>query len=220
MIDHDRLFKELLTTFFVEFLELFLPEVLAYLERDFIHFLDKEVFTDVTVGERYEADLIVKAKFRGQEAFFLIHVENQAHPQRNFGKRMFRYFSRLYEKFDLPVYPLVIFSYNSPKTLEPNVHQVTFPNKVVLDFNYDVIQLNRLYWRDFMRQQNPVAAALMAKMSIAPAERRQVKFECLRLLATLRLDVARMQLISGRPLCSTGGTPARKWPHLLILIYV
>ena len=57
MIDHDRLFKELLTTFFVEFLELFLPEVLAYLERDSIQFLDKEVFTDVTVGERYEADL-------------------------------------------------------------------------------------------------------------------------------------------------------------------
>ena len=87
MIDHERLFKELLTTFFVEFLELFLPEVLAYLERDSIQFLDKEVFTDVTVGERYEADLIVKAKFRRQEAFFLIHVENQAHPQSNFGKR-------------------------------------------------------------------------------------------------------------------------------------
>jgi hypothetical protein len=36
-----------------------------------------------------------------------------------------------------------------------------------------------------------------SQMNIAPAERRQVKFECLRLLATLRLDVARMQLISG-----------------------
>lgn len=105
MIDHDRLFKELLTTFFVEFLQLFLPEVLAYLERDSIQFLDKEVFTDVTAGDRYEADLIVKAKFREQESFFLIHIENQAHQQSNFGKRMFRYFSRLYEKFDLPVYP-------------------------------------------------------------------------------------------------------------------
>mgnify|MGYP001806258758 CR=1 FL=1 len=29
MIDPDRLFKELLTTFFVEFLELFFPEVAA-----------------------------------------------------------------------------------------------------------------------------------------------------------------------------------------------
>jgi hypothetical protein len=37
----------------------------------------------------------------------------------------------------------------------------------------------------------------MAKMNIAPTERPRVKLECLRLLATLRLDPARMQLISG-----------------------
>ncbi|MDB9323597.1 DUF4351 domain-containing protein [Nodularia spumigena CS-591/04] len=196
-IDHDRLFKELLTTFFVEFLELFLPEVLTYLEQDSIEFLDKEVFTDVTAGERYEADLIVKAKFLGQDSCFLIHVENQSSKQASFDKRMFRYFSRLYEKFDIPVYPIVLLSYDSPKTPETNVHQVAFPHKVILQFNYDVIQLNQLNWRDFLRQKNPVATALMAKMNIAPAERRQVKFECLRLLATLKLDPARMRLISG-----------------------
>ncbi|MCG6135075.1 MAG: DUF4351 domain-containing protein [Nostoc sp. LLA-1] len=197
MIDHDRLFKELLTTFFVEFLELFLPEVLSYLERDSIQFLDKEVFTDVTAGERYEADWIVKVKFLGQESCFVIHVENQSYKQPNFDKRMFRYFSRLYEKFDIPIYPVVILSYDSPQTPETNVHQIAFPHKVILQFNYDVIQLNQLNWRDFLRQKNPVATALMAKMKIAPAERRQVKFECLRLLATLRLDPARMRLISG-----------------------
>jgi hypothetical protein len=35
-IDHDELFKKLLTTFFVEFIELFLPELAAYLDRDSI----------------------------------------------------------------------------------------------------------------------------------------------------------------------------------------
>lgn len=63
MIDHDRLFKELLTTFFVEFLELFLPEVVTYLQCNSLEFLDKEIFTDVTAGE-YEADLVVKARFQ------------------------------------------------------------------------------------------------------------------------------------------------------------
>ncbi|MBD1921147.1 DUF4351 domain-containing protein [Microcoleus sp. FACHB-831] len=197
MIDHDRLFKELLTTFFVEFLELFFPDVVAYLERDSIEFVDKEVFTDVTAGERYEADLVVKAKFQGQDSFFLIHIENQSRHELDFSQRMFRYFARLYEKFAIPVYPIAIFSYNRPKSQQPNFHQVGFPNKVVLQFNYDVIQLNRLNWRDFLQHQNPVASALMAKMNIDPQERRQVKLECLRLLATLRLDAARMQLISG-----------------------
>ena len=33
--------------------------------------LDKEVFTDVTLGGRHEVDLLMRAKFRGEEAFFL-----------------------------------------------------------------------------------------------------------------------------------------------------
>jgi len=68
---------------------------------------------------------------------------------------------------------------------------------VVFDFQFQVIQLNRLSWRDFMNRPNPVASALMSKMQIAIEDRPRVKLECLRLLATLKLDPARMQLISG-----------------------
>lgn len=58
MTDHDRLFKELISTFFLEFLELFFPAVLNYLDRNSITFLDKEIFTDVTEGDRHESDLM------------------------------------------------------------------------------------------------------------------------------------------------------------------
>jgi predicted transposase YdaD len=197
MIDHDRLFKELLTEFFTEFLELFFPDIVAYLEPNSISFEPKEIYTDVTAGEKYEADLLVKARFREQESYFLIHLEHQAQPQADFGRRMFRYFARLYEKFAIPVYPIAIFSYNSPKLPQPNFHRVEFPDTVVLEFNYQLIQLNRLNWRDFLQHQNPVASALMAKMNIAPEDRPKVKSECLRLLATLRLNPAQMKMISG-----------------------
>jgi hypothetical protein len=110
---------------------------------------------------------------------------------------MFRYFARLYEKYALPVYPVALFSYDAPSTPQPTFHRVEFPDKVILQFNYAVIQLNRLNWRDFLQHENPVASALMAKMNIASEDRPRVKSECLRLLATLRLDPARMQLISG-----------------------
>lgn len=196
-IDHDRLFKELLTTFFAEFIELFLPDVSAYLDRDNLEFLDKEVFTDVTSGEKHEVDIIARAMFRGQPTFFVVHVENQAKPQERFNRRMFVYFARLHEKYDLPIYPIALFSYDRPLRAESSRYQVVFPNKRVLDFSFDVIQLNRLNWRDFVRQPNPVASALMAKMKIAPKDRPKVKLECLRLLATLRLNPAKMQLISG-----------------------
>ena len=197
-MDHDRLFKELLSTFFLEFLDLFLPDVSAALDRTAaVVPMDKEIFTDVTRGEKHEVDVLMKARFRGEEAFFLIHVENQATAQADFPKRMFRYFARLTEKYDLPVYRVVVFSYDTPRRLEPDRLVVAFPSKTVLRFEYSVIQLNRLPWRRFVRQENPVASALMAKMKMSAKDRPKVKAECLRLLASLKLDPARTKLIGG-----------------------
>ena len=119
------------------------------------------------------------------------------HPQAAFGKRMFRYFARLHEKHDLPVYPIALFTYDAPQRLEPDEYRVAFPDKLILSFAFTVIQLNRMNWRDFVRRPNPLASALMAKMKIADDDRARVKLECLRLLATLHLDAAKMQLISG-----------------------
>lgn len=110
---------------------------------------------------------------------------------------MFTYFARLHQKFALPVYPIVIFSYERPQKEAIRQYKIEFPDLKVLEFNYQVVQLNRLHWRDFLNQANPVAAALMAKMKIAARDRAKVKAQCLRLLVTLRLDAARMQLISG-----------------------
>jgi hypothetical protein len=196
-MDHDRLFKELLTTFFTEFLQLFFPELAAYVEPASVEFLDKELFTDVTQGERHEADLVARARFRGQGLCFLIHVENQAQPQPNFARRMFGYFARLHERYDLPVYPIAVFSYDAPQRPETSVYRLDFPDLAVLTFQFRAVQLNRLAWRDFLDRTNPIAAALMAKMHMGPTERARVKLACLRMLAQLQLDSARRELISG-----------------------
>ncbi|HLK60287.1 MAG TPA: DUF4351 domain-containing protein [Chthonomonadaceae bacterium] len=197
MIDHDKLFKELLTTFFYEFLELFLPEVAAYVDRSSITFLDKEVFTDIATGDKHEADIVAKVKFRDQDSFFLMHCENQSESRGGFTRRMFRYFARFSEKFDLPVYPIALFSFDRPLRPEPNRYEVVFPNRTVLTFSFDAIQLNRYDWHNYVNTLNPVASALMAKMKIARQDRPRVKAECLRLLVKLNLDEARTQLISG-----------------------
>jgi hypothetical protein len=65
----------------------------------------------------------------------------------------------------------------------------------VLSFRYRVIQLNRLNWRDFLRKPSPIAAALMTKMKIAPQDRPRLMLECLRMIVTLKLDLARSALI-------------------------
>jgi Domain of unknown function (DUF4351)/Putative transposase, YhgA-like len=196
-INHDRLFKELLTTFFVEFLDLFFPSILEYLDTDSITFVDKELFTDLVGGKKKILDVVALTKFQGQDYSFLVHIENQATSQVNFERRMFRYFCSLFLKYDRPIYPIVVFSYGAPQRPDKNSFVVDFPDGQVLNFNYKVIQLNRLNWRDFLQQRNPVAAALMAKMKISPQERPTVKAQCLRLLVTQSLDPAKMQLISG-----------------------
>jgi hypothetical protein len=110
---------------------------------------------------------------------------------------MFVYCARFHEKYALPAYPIALLSYDTPLRPEPDSYRMAFPDLEVLVFRFQVIQLNRLDWRAFVNRPNPVASALMAKMRIAPEDRPKVKAECLRLLATLRQDRARMRLISG-----------------------
>lgn len=197
MIDHDRLFKELIQTFFWEFIELFLPEVLEYVAQDSLTFLTEEIFTDVTTGDKRRIDLLAQVKWRGENSYFLIHLENQAYNQKEFERRMFHYFARLDAKYLMPIFPIVIFSYDEPKRPEKSQYTVNFPHRKILEFNYFAIQLNNLNWRTFLNKPNPVAAALMAKMDFQPEERVRVKLECLRMLVTLQLNPAKIELISG-----------------------
>ena len=197
MTSHDRLFTELIETFFMEFLELFFPEVAAYVEPSSIEFIRDEVFTDVTQGESHRADLVAKVRFRDRDTHFFIHIEPQGRRQSHFPSRMFTYFARFLEKHQLPIYPIAIFSYTSPLKAEPQEYTVDFPDLQVVKFQYRTIQLNNLNWRDFLHSTNPVASALMARMRIKKGDRPQVKVECLRLLATMKLNPAKQKMISG-----------------------
>jgi hypothetical protein len=203
-IDHDQLFKQLLETFFVDFIELFAPALPAYLQLSELSFLPQQYFTDILDGDRKAIDILVQVPVKAdqinqQQAIhtILVHVENQSASQADFNQRMFLYFAELYREYRLPIYPIAIFSFDRPQRTEPNQLQVTLPDLEVLTFNFQSIQLNQLDWRDFLKRRNPVAAALMAKMKIAKKDRPKVKVECLRLLATLQLDPARNFLISG-----------------------
>jgi hypothetical protein len=194
--DHDGLFKKLLRTFFLEFVDVFLPDVAEYLDRDSIEFVDKEVFPEL--GEEFvrEMDVVVKARFRGKPLFFLINIEPQASRQPRFNRRMFFYAAWLDKTFDLPVYPVALLTYDKPRNPEPGSYTIDFPGWQVLNFQFRTIQLNRLNWRDYLRHHNPVATTLMVKMNIAPDEQGQVKIEMLRLFSTMKLNREKMRLIA------------------------
>jgi hypothetical protein len=195
MINHDRSFKLLLNTFFADFIELFFPELAKYLDKASLVPQDKEIFTDLTRGETHEADMVFKARLKDAESFFLVHVETQAQRHPDFPARMFSYFARLHEKHALKVYPIVVFSFERPYTPQPSVYKVSFPDLDVLRFRFKTVQLNRLDWKDYFSQANPMSAALMAKMRIAPADRWIVEFKSMELLSRLNLSPAHAKLI-------------------------
>jgi Domain of unknown function (DUF4351) len=202
-IDHDQLFKQLLTTFFIEFLELFVPEFFAAIDPNSLEILPLEYFTEIQAGERKAMDVIIRVDLLGRpnapassRVSVVVNCEHQSRSEPDFQRRLFFYFAQLHRKYLQPVYPIALFSFDKPYRPEKNSYQVKVPGFNVMDFNFLTIQLNQLDWRAFLTQRNPVAAALMAKMKIDPADRPKVKVECLRMIANLKLDKAKTYQLS------------------------
>jgi hypothetical protein len=61
-IDHDQLFKQLLETFFVEFIELFAPALTQ------LTFLPQQYFTDIIDGDRKAIDILVQVPVKPNQS--------------------------------------------------------------------------------------------------------------------------------------------------------
>ncbi|SDN91181.1 transposase [Bacillus sp. OK048] len=195
-IHHDQLFKQLLHTFFSEFLEAFFPEVHRYIDFTSMKPLSEEMFTDLIESESRRADIIIETKLKDQETLIIIHVEPQSYGQPNFHERMYHYFSLLYNKYRKPILPIAIFSYDQ-KRIEQYQFIVSFPFFHVLTFQFLKLELKRMNWRSFIHTNNPVAAALLSKMGYTVKEKVQVKKEFLRMLVKMELNSAKAELING-----------------------
>jgi hypothetical protein len=197
-VDHDQLFKQLISTFFREFMELFFSKEAAKINFPATTTMDKEVFTDIVPGDKHEVDLLRLVEYEGTPTKIVVHIEVQSSVKdHRFGERMFDYFARLKANHKEPIFPIVVFSFDKPERKELDTYVINVMDFEVNRFNFKVVQLNQLDWHDYVNRQNPVATAMMAKMKIAPEDRPRVKLECLRLLLGLELDPARTALISG-----------------------
>jgi hypothetical protein len=200
-VDHDRLFKELIGTFFMEFMELFFPDEYAEIDPKTpeVEPLDKEVFTDVVSGDKHEVDLLRKVKQKGVEVRVIVHIEAQSSVKDdNFGERMFDYYARLLVTYrHQPILPIVVFSFDTPLRAEKKEYKLQALKRDVLNFKFGVVQLNQLDWHNFLNKPNPIASAMMAKMNVAPEDRVKVKLECLKMLLGLELDDAKNDLVTG-----------------------
>jgi hypothetical protein len=171
VINHDALFKSLLRTgrLLRDFFDAFLPEISGFIDFDHIEFLDKERFT--YEGKRRTGDLLIKTRFRGQDAAFLIHLEHEAQAYRDLARRMLEYFVLDWRDFDLPVYPIAVLSHRELDTQSASPLRMTIQGDRILDFHFAVIDLARLDAKAYVNKLNAAAMALSSRMRVDPAMR-------------------------------------------------
>ncbi|WP_159881362.1 Rpn family recombination-promoting nuclease/putative transposase [Paenibacillus puerhi] len=141
----------------------------------------------------------METRFKQHDAYILVHLEPQSYKQTKFNERMFIYYSRLFERhreeYKL-IIPIAIFTSDEIRD-EPNTVSMAIPGHHILSFEFLKVELKKQDWRTFIHLDNPVAAALLAKMGCNKKEKREVRLSYLRMILRLRkkMDDARLALI-------------------------
>ena len=185
---HDARFKSLLRTsgLLRAFFQAFLPEVHGFVDFDHIEFVDKERFT--LESKRRTGDLLVKTKFRGEDAAFLIHLEHEAQARPDMALRLLQYFLLDWRDFDMPVYPVAVLSHPEPNPRSKSPLLLQIRNEEILRFRFAVVDLGRMSAREYANKPNAAAAALASRMSVDPSERVDLAVDFLRTTSKANLD--------------------------------
>jgi hypothetical protein len=184
-MDHDRLHKLLLETFFEPFLAAFVPRLAAELTPMSLVSVSQEVLAETLGQGDRRADLVMRGRVRGRNAFLLVHVEVQSRPDPALRERMYRYHQRLEVKHGLDVHPVVVLGLGWPRKAHAGEYVRESGGLEVVRFRYDVVQLSRLRWESYAGLDNPVAVALLPHMAVSREDRERVKWESWRQLVKL-----------------------------------
>jgi hypothetical protein len=136
--DLDLAWKEALTSFLPQFLQLFLPHV--HEDIDWTHtpeFLESELRSlhRGLRGRRQHADLVVRVRLRaGGPALVVLHFEVQSQRDEDLPLRMRIYNSRLFDRHRCPVYSLLILGDSSPVWRPSRYQSRIWDCCVTLDF--------------------------------------------------------------------------------------
>ena len=139
-----------------------------------VEFLREEQFTGGHRGDRLRLDMVAKVGLvGGGEKFVLVHGEFEAsRKDRDFPRRMFRYFCQLFLQYDTEIVPIAVFSDKAKWTSPvPDHFELQVADRRFVRFDYHLVKLKHLDYRRYIDSGNPLAFALMAKMDYNPEER-------------------------------------------------
>lgn len=197
-IDHDQIHKQLIEVFFREFMELFCPIEAEQIDFSQIEFLREEFFTDSKRGQRRRLDLLVKVRLKaGGEKVVLVHFEFEStHNDSDFPERNFGYFCQIYLRYRTNVISVALFTDDAVwKEPMPSFFESRMSPQSGVRFDFHLIKLKNLDYKQFLRSNNPLAFALMAKMSYDARQRVRLKADFLRLILGVERNDARRNML-------------------------
>lgn len=163
-VDYDGLWKKLIYELFEEFILFFAEDL--YEKIDFQkdpEFLQQELFQEIMEDKKGKqvADQIVKVYLKsGEEKWVLIHIEVQGSPDTSFSKRMFRYYYRLFDKFDQDIVAIALLTDGS-KHFRPNAfEQGSYGTNLSYEFN--MFKFMDFEENELLQSTNPFAIAILA----------------------------------------------------------
>jgi|GEM_PF-530977 len=116
-IDYDGFWKRLILTFFEEFLDFFLPNLLLDVDLNKPpEFLEQELATIIpkqTAKGRMSVDKLLKFWTKnGEDKHIFVHIEVQSSRELGFTERAFKYFYRIYDKNGKLITTIAIYTHD------------------------------------------------------------------------------------------------------------
>nr|WP_239584165.1 Rpn family recombination-promoting nuclease/putative transposase [Aquibacillus albus] len=125
--------------------------------------MQQELFQEIVKEKKGElvADQIVKVFLTsGEEKWILIHIEVQGDSEPDFPKRMFRYYYRIYDKFNRDVVAIALLTDNSHSN-PPDTYHYSF-HGTSLTYKYNMVPFYDHEEKELVQSNNPFAIAVLA----------------------------------------------------------
>ncbi|MEO1762621.1 MAG: cytosolic protein [Cyanobacteria bacterium J06629_18] len=166
--EYDTPWKEAIEIYFRECIEFFFPIAAAEIdwERGY-NFLDKElqqVVRDAEFGKRLVDKLVQVWLKDGTEQWVLIHLEVQSSEEKDFAKRMYIYYYRLFDRYNQSIASFAILADERP-TWRPNEFRDELWGCEV-NFKFPIVKLLDYseQWNQLEASSNPFATVVMAHL--------------------------------------------------------
>lgn len=158
-ISKDTLWKGIIHELFPEFWAFYMPEY-----ADLLDFSKKPVFLDKELAEinpesdsgENRADMLVKVFLKdGTDKWLFIHIEIQGYEDLKFEQRMFTYYYRIWDKYQVAIAAVAIFT-DGKEDFFPKKYEVKTLN-TSLSYQFHAVKVLKMKELDLEKSTNPFA---------------------------------------------------------------